>query len=224
MDGNGRWAQLQGLPRLEGHRAGTETVHRIVEACSDLGVRYLTLYAFSTENWRRPVTEVRGLMRLLDSFLKERLPELNRRGVRLNAIGELSRLPLFVRRSLDRVMDATRHNDRGTLTLALSYGARAEITAAARHLAEEVRKGTLEPEQITEELLSANLYTAAMPDPDLIIRTANEMRLSNFLLWQGSYAEIWVTSTLWPDFSVEEFKRALDDFARRTRRFGAVVK
>ena len=223
MDGNGRWARQRGLPRIEGHRAGAETVRRIVGACSDLGVEYLTLYAFSTENWRRPVTEVRALMKLLDSFLKDQLSELNRQKIRLNAIGELDRLPGFARKTLQQVIDATHQNDRGTLTLALSYGARTEIVTAARRLAEKVRDGQLRPAQITEKLLAEHLYTANLPDPDLIIRTANEMRLSNFLLWQASYAEFWVTPTPWPEFSVEEFRQAIHEFGQRTRRFGAVV-
>ena len=222
MDGNGRWARRQGKPRIEGHKAGAESVRRIVEACSEFGVRYLTLYAFSTENWRRPPREVAELMRLLERFLAERLEDLERHDIRLNAIGDLERLPLPVRRGLSRVMEATRDNSSGVLTLALSYGSRAEIASAARRLAEDVAKGVLSPEQIDEEALAARLYTADLPDPDLVIRTAGEMRLSNFLLWQASYAEIWVTDKTWPEFDADLFRQALDDYGRRERRFGKV--
>jgi len=223
MDGNGRWAQQRGLPRIEGHRAGAESVKRVVEACSELGVRYLTLYAFSTENWRRPTVEIAELMRLFDRFLKERLSELQKHKIRLNAIGELGKLPGYVRSSLSRVMAATRDNDDGVLTLAVSYGARAEITTAFRRLAEKVKAGELAPEDITEDLVSDHLYTSSMPDPDLVIRTAGEMRLSNFLLWQASYAEFWVTPTCWPDFDAALFRQAISDFAQRSRRFGKVT-
>lgn len=220
MDGNGRWAQKRNLPRIEGHQAGAQAVTRTVEACSEAGIRYLTLYAFSTENWKRPKTEIRRLMQLLDSFLKNRIDELNRHGIRLNAIGELGKLPSAVRLSLNSVIRATREHDRGVLTLALSYGARAEIAGAARCLARDVRQGIIDPDDITEEALSSRLYTADMPDPDLIIRTAGEMRLSNFMLWQASYAEFWSTETLWPDFSKEEFAEAIHDYGQRCRRFG----
>ena len=222
MDGNGRWAEQRGLPRIQGHRAGAETVRRIVEVCSDMQIKHLTLYAFSTENWRRPASEIAALMKLLDSFLKERLKDLHKHRIRLNALGEIHRLPRFVQKSLQRVMDATKDYDAGTLNLALSYGSRAEITAAARILAEKVRDGIMRPEEITEDVLAAHLYTADMPDPDLIIRTAAEYRLSNFLLWQASYSELWITSTLWPDFSKDEFRQAILDFSQRTRRFGGV--
>ena len=222
MDGNGRWARRQGKPRMEGHKAGAESVRRVVEACSELGVRYLTLYAFSTENWRRPAAEVYELMRLLERFLAEHLEDLERRGIRLNAIGELDRLPLPVRRGLARVMEATRDNDKGVLTLALSYGSRAEIVAAARSIADDVQRGVLTPEQVDEEELASRLYTADLPDPDLIIRTAGEMRLSNFLLWQASYAELWVTEKTWPEFDGDLFRQAVDDYGRRERRFGKI--
>jgi undecaprenyl diphosphate synthase len=223
MDGNGRWARARGLARIEGHRAGAESVRRVVQACRQAGVKYLTLYAFSTENWRRPASEIAQLMRLLTAFLGEHLAELDEQRIRLNAIGELTRLPAPVRRALERVMRATARNDAGVLTLALSYGSRAEIVRAARQAAARVAAGTLRVEDITEESFAGLLQTAGMPDPDLIIRTANEMRLSNFLLWQASYAEIWVTPTLWPEFGAAEFGRALADYANRTRRFGAVV-
>ena len=223
MDGNGRWAQSRGLPRIEGHRAGAESVRRVVRACSELGIGYLTLYAFSTENWRRPKAEVARLMRLFDAFLKERLTDLHEYRIRLNTIGEVERLPAYVRRSLARVMHATQNNDAGVLTLAVSYGARAEITTAARRLAQKVQAGELTPEDITEEAIGEHLYTCSLPDPDLVIRTAGEMRLSNFLLWQASYAEFWVTPALWPDFDEALFHQAVSDYGQRCRRFGRVT-
>ncbi len=223
MDGNGRWAQERGEPRIAGHRAGAESVRRVVEACSEVGVEYLTLYAFSTENWGRPTGEVEALMGLLRQFLREQLPELQRHSVRLRAIGELDRLPRGVRWALNRAIEGTKSNERGVLTLALSYGARAEITGAARALAQRVERGEMSADDVTESALAAELYTADMPDPDLIIRTAGEMRLSNFLLWQASYAEFWVTEVYWPDFTKDVFFRALSDYGRRSRRFGGVV-
>ena len=222
MDGNGRWASDRGLLRVEGHRAGAESVRRAMEACRVLGVEYLTLYAFSTENWTRPRPEVARLMQLLDSFLNTHLGVLNKHGIRLNTIGATERLPLFVRRSLKRVLDQTRNNASGTLTLALNYGSRAEITRAALRVAEKVRDGGLAVEDITEELLAQHLYTADLPEVDLIIRTAGEMRLSNFLLWQASYAEFWSTPTLWPDFGEEHLRQAIDDYRCRDRRFGGI--
>ena len=223
MDGNGRWAGERGLSRSAGHRAGAESVRRVVEACNEFGVEYLTLYAFSTENWRRPVGEVRTLMSLLGRFVEERTADLQRYGIRLQTIGEVERLPARVRRKLEQAMAQTAANTQGVLTLALSYGSRAELIRAARRLAEAVQRGELLPEQITEESFSRELYTADMPDPDLIIRTANERRLSNFLLWQGSYAELWVTPVCWPDFGREQFLEALTDYTCRVRRYGGVV-
>ena len=222
MDGNGRWAREHGLPRVEGHRRGAQSVRRVVKACADAHIRYLTLYAFSTENWLRPPEEIRALMDLLNRFLRERLSDLEKHRIRLNAIGDLDRLPAHVRETLDRVCRKTRSNSEGTLTLALSYGGRAEITAAVRKIAREVKAGQLDPDRIMEETVSAHLDTADLPDPDLIIRTSGEMRLSNFLLWQASYAELWVTPTYWPDFTAEEFFRALDEYSRRRRRFGGI--
>jgi len=223
MDGNGRWAQERGLPRSEGHRAGTAAVQRVVEACREFGVRYLTLYAFSTENWKRPPAEIRALMGLLRDFLDNRLDDLLRNGVRLNVIGQTERLPRLLRSRLERTIARTAGGTEGVLTLALSYGSRAEITDAARHLAEEVKAGRLEPKDITEAMLAARLYTADLPDPDLVIRTAGEKRLSNFLLWQLSYAEFWFTDLCWPDFDREVLRQALADFGRRQRRFGGLV-
>lgn len=220
MDGNGRWARQHDKPHLAGHRAGAETVRRLVEVCGNSDIQYLTLYAFSTENWSRPPAEVKGLMALLDEFLRQRANDLHKNEIRLNVIGDLEQLPAEVRRTLDRVMEETSAHRRGTLTLALSYGARAEITTAVRAIAEEVRNGRIDPDEISEQTVSAHLYTADLPDPDLLIRTAGEYRLSNFLLWQLSYAEFWITATLWPDFSKEEFQQALRDYGSRQRRFG----
>jgi undecaprenyl diphosphate synthase len=222
MDGNGRWARKRGLPRVEGHKAGAESVRRIVAASADFGIEYLTLYAFSTENWKRPPGEVGRLMQLLATFLDERLEELTRHRIRLLAIGETERLPAFARSRLERVMAATREFDRGTLILALNYGARAEIVRAARALAEKTRAGTIDPAAITEELLADHLDTAGIPDPDLIIRTAGEQRLSNFLLWQASYAEFWFTPVQWPDFDKSHLQQAIEEFSRRKRRFGGL--
>jgi undecaprenyl diphosphate synthase len=222
MDGNGRWAHERGLPRSAGHRAGAESVRRVVEACNEFGVEYLTLYAFSTENWRRPRGEIRALMSLLSRFVEERTADLQRYGIRLQAIGELEQLPLLVRRKLERAIRETAANSKGVLTLALSYGSRAELVRAARLLADRVRLGTLSPEQIDEAEFTRALYTAGMPDPDLVIRTANERRLSNFLLWQASYAELWVTPVYWPDFGREQFAEALRDYSRRVRRYGGL--
>ena len=222
MDGNGRWAQARGLKRIDGHRAGAESVRRVVEACSEAGIEYLTLYAFSTENWQRPRSEVRALMDLLRLSLAERLGDLRKHRVRLNVIGDVGRLPKAVQKTLSRVMAETRDFDAGTLTLALNYGARAEIASAARRLSIDVKEGRVEPDSITEELFADYLYTAGLPDPDLIIRTANEMRLSNFLLWQASYAEFWVTPTLWPDFGGAEFLEAIRAYSARARRFGGL--
>ncbi len=220
MDGNGRWARQHGKPHLAGHRAGAETVRRLVEVCGDSDIQYLTLYAFSTENWSRPPAEVKGLMTLLDEFLRRRADDLHKNKICLNVIGDLERLPSEVRNTLNRVTEDTRAYRKGTLTLALSYGSRDEITKAVRAIAEKVRNGSLDPDLISEQTVAAHLYTADLPDPDLLIRTAGEYRLSNFLLWQLSYAEFWVTPTLWPDFSKEEFLQALRDYGNRQRRFG----
>ena len=220
MDGNGRWASQQGKPHLAGHRAGAETVRRLVEVCGDSDIEYLTLYAFSTENWSRPPAEVKGLMTLLDEFLRQRAKDLHKNEIRLNVIGDLEPLPSEVRRTLDRVVEDTHAHKRGTLTLALSYGSRDEITKAVRAIAEEVRNGSLDPDGISEATVANHLYTAELPDPDLLIRTAGEYRLSNFMLWQLSYAEFWITPTLWPDFSKEEFQQALRDYGSRKRRYG----
>ncbi len=220
MDGNGRWAQQHGVPRAKGHEQGGQTVQRVIDLCRERGVKWLTLYAFSTENWGRSKLEVTALMRMLVKYLYERLPEMMEKNVRLHAIGELYMLPKKAQEALKDVMEKTKGNTGLNTVLALSYGSRQEITAAARTLAQEVKEGKLEPADITPELLSSRLYTAGMPDPDLLIRTSGEMRISNYLLWQISYAEIHVTDTLWPDFGRADFDAALTDYAARNRRYG----
>ena len=222
MDGNGRWAEQRGLPRIEGHRAGAQSVQAVMRACRQAAVRYLTLYAFSTENWSRPRHEIMGLMDLLVQFMNENEPELHKNQIRLRTIGCLADLPAPVQFVLQRVSKATRHYDRYHLILALSYGARNEITQAMRAIAQKVKNGELNPEQIDEAVLARHLFTEGIPDPDLLIRTSGEMRLSNFLLWQVSYTELYVTETLWPDFRENDFLSALAAYAQRRRRFGGV--
>lgn len=224
MDGNGRWARERGWPRLKGHEQGSARVQDICEACIEAGVEYLTLYAFSTENWRRPKHEVAGLMLLLERFLAEKVAEMNRNGVRLATIGRIADLPDAVRRRLERAMDETAHNSRLVLTLALNYGGRDEIVEAARSLATSAQAGEIRPGDITQELFASRLNTHGMPDPDLLIRTSGEMRLSNFLLWQLSYTEIHVTQKLWPDFGEGDLFAAIADYASRDRRYGASVE
>lgn len=220
MDGNGRWAKQKGILRAKGHEEGGRSVQRALDLCLEHGVKWLTLYAFSTENWGRSKLEVSALMHLLDKYLKERTPEMMEKNVRLHAIGELHMLPENCRKQLQTSMDTTKDNDGLHLVLALSYGSRQEITAAVRTLAEQVQNGSLAPQDITPEIISGNLYTAGMPDPDLLIRTSGEMRISNYLLWQISYAELYVTDVLWPDFGREEFEAALAEYAQRERRYG----
>jgi undecaprenyl diphosphate synthase len=222
MDGNGRWASQHQLPRLSGHEAGRKSVKKVVQAAIAHGVRYLTLYAFSVENWQRPRDEVQGLMGLLRLVLGEELAEMGREGVRLRAIGRLHDLPEAVREELESAIEKTKANTKLDLILALSYGSRVELTEAAKAMAREVKSGLLDAETITEETFSQHLYTRELPDPDLLIRTSGEMRISNFMLWQISYAEIHVTPVLWPDFGKKEFAAALADYARRERRFGGL--
>lgn len=221
MDGNGRWAQQRGKPRLFGHRAGAESLRAVLRACRDHGVEYLTVYAFSTENWIRPRDEVGGLMSLLKTFLKKDEHELHENQVRLRVTGRIEDLPRAVRAELDRVMDATKIYRKGHLILALSYGGRTEITDAVRAIARKVKDGQLDPAQIDETLIARHLYLPDVPDPDLMIRTSGELRLSNFLLWELSYAEFYFTDTLWPDFREPHFAEALAEYSRRQRRFGA---
>ena len=222
MDGNGRWARKKGWPRIRGHREGAESVRAILRAAKKAGVKYLTLYAFSVENWIRPEAEVRGLMTLLRTFLRNQEHELHENKVRLRMIGRMADLPQAVQKELKRVIEATREYTEGTLTLALSYGSRVEIVEAVRAIARKVQEGLLEPEQIDDAVFSAHLYAPDMPDPDLMIRTSGEMRLSNFLLWQLSYAELYVTDVLWPDFREGEFMKALESYAQRHRRYGDI--
>ncbi len=222
MDGNGRWARQRGLPRIEGHRRGSEAVRACTAGCIEAGVSFLTLYAFSKENWQRPPDEVKSLMGLLDRFLAERIAEIMERNIRLRAIGHLDDLPDKTRRRLDEAMTKSADNTALTLTLALSYSSRTEILDAARAIAGEVRAGRLDPEALTEETISSHLYTADVPDPDLLIRTSGEMRLSNFLLWQLSYTEIVVTPKLWPEFGKDDLFAAIREYAGRHRRYGGI--
>ncbi len=222
MDGNGRWAKERGLPRREGHRAGAESVREVTDACIDLGVEFLTLYAFSSENWNRPDAEVKALMALLDRFLSEKAKELEKQDIRLLAIGQLDRLPAKTRALLDRIMAKTAGNKTLTLVLALSYGSREEIVSAAKSLATDAAAGTLSPADITGDLFASRLQTAGIPDPDLLVRTSGEMRISNFLLWQISYAEIVIVKKFWPDFRRNDLNEAVSEYQRRHRRFGAL--
>jgi len=223
MDGNGRWANMRGQRRIRGHEAGAESVRTIAEECARLGVEQLTLYAFSEENWRRPRLETEFLMRLLKRFIAAERETLIRNQMRFSAIGRLDRLPASVRKELDKTVRMTSGNPKTNLCLALSYGGRAEIVDAMKAISAKVCKGELKPEQVDEATVAAHLYQPQMPEPDLVIRTAGEMRLSNFLLWQISYSEFYVTDTLWPDFRVEHLHAAIEDFNGRERRFGGLV-
>ena len=220
MDGNGRWAQRRGFGRVQGHRRGKEAVQAALETAHRLGIPYLSLFAFSTENWNRPRAEVQALMKLLRQYLRTELGRMQEKQVRVLAIGDLERLPATVRKELAHVIDATRENRRLTVGLCVSYGGRQDILAATRAIARDVKAGHLVPEQIDEELMSGHLGTNEMPDPDLLIRTSGEMRISNFFLWQLAYTEIYVTNTLWPDFDEQEFLDALAQYQARDRRFG----
>ncbi len=222
MDGNGRWAEKRLMNRIRGHEAGAETVRAIVRTCREIGIPILTLYAFSTENWQRSKIEVATLMMLLKKFIDSEENEMIENNIRLNAIGQLEKLPEDVRISLKRTMDLTGKNKGMLLNLALSYGGRAEIANMVKIIAEKARDGKIDPVLITENFISDHLYTAGMPDPDLLIRTSGEIRISNFLLWQIAYTEIFITDTLWPDFGKDEFIKILVDFQRRERRFGNV--
>jgi undecaprenyl diphosphate synthase len=222
MDGNGRWAKKRLLNRINGHEKGSETVRTIVRTCRQIGISYLTLYAFSTENWQRPKTEVKALMALLKKFLQSERKEMVENNIRLRVIGQLDRLPTEVREALDQTMTATREQTGMNLILALSYGGRAEIVRMVQEVAEKIKRGIIDPQAVNEGLISDHLYTRDIPDPDLLIRTSGEMRISNFLLWQIAYTELFVTTTLWPDFSKEELLQILKDFQARVRRFGAV--
>lgn len=216
MDGNGRWAAARGLPRLAGHRAGTENLRRVIRACVEFNIKYLTIYAFSTENWGRPQEEVEGLMNILEDVIDKELDELNSEGVQLHHIGRLDRLNPRLQEKVLRSIEITKHNDRLILSIAWNYGGRDEIICAFKRMMKE----GIQPEEINDELVSRYLFTAGIPDPDLIVRTSGEMRTSNFLIWQAAYAEWYVTPTLWPDFDREEFYKALVSYSKRDRRFG----
>jgi undecaprenyl diphosphate synthase len=222
MDGNGRWARQRHLPRIEGHRQGAESARVIIKTAGELGIKYLTLYAFSAENWNRPKDEVDALMKYLIHYLKSETPDLNKSNVRLEAIGQIHRLPENVQEQLKKSIATLSKNNGLTLVLALSYGGRAEIVDAVRSVAKKVKAGELDPADITEKIFAQHLYTRSWPDPDLLIRTSGEMRISNFLLWQISYAELVITQTLWPDFRKPQFYAALEEYTRRHRRFGGL--
>ncbi len=222
MDGNGRWARRKGLPRHRGHAEGAESVRAVVRECARLGVQELTLYAFSTENWRRPKTEVHFLMELLRTFLAAEMPEIMENRIRLRAIGRLAELPARVRRDLERAIATSSVNGGMILRLALNYGGRQEILDAAKRIAEAAVRGEIAPQDVTEEALRGCLYDGQMRDPDLLIRTGGEMRISNFLLWEVSYAELWFTPICWPDFREAELRTAFNDYAGRERRFGGL--
>jgi undecaprenyl diphosphate synthase len=223
MDGNGRWAKRRGLPRIEGHREGAASVRRVTEECARLGIEQLTLYCLSSENWKRPAEELEFLLQLLQRYLIEERPRIMERNIRVKWIGRREGMPEEAVRELDETVRLSAGNTGLCACLAINYGARAEIVDAARRIAADVRSGVLEPSAIDEDTIASRLYTAGMPDPDLLIRTANEMRISNYLLWQISYAEIWVTDVCWPDFDESQLHAALRDYAARDRRFGGLT-
>lgn len=220
MDGNGRWAQARGMPRIAGHQAGVDNIRRILEHCVRRGVKVLTIYAFSTENWRRPPDEVSGLMRLLGLTIQRQLNELNRNGVRILHSGRMEGINQHLQKQIMHALEVTKHNDRIILNVAFNYGGRAEILDAVRHIIQD----GIPPENLTEETLSSYMYIGGLPDPDLIIRTGGEWRLSNFLIWQAAYAEYYTTPTYWPDFDEAELDKALIEYSRRERRFGRVLQ
>ena len=222
MDGNGRWARERGQPRILGHQQGAESVRAVTEACVELGVEFLTVYAFSTENWKRPAEEVSALFTLLEHFIEQELPTLMKNNVRLQAIGRLHELPESCQTALRDAIDQTSKNTATTLILALNYSGRAELTDTVRELCADAAAGRISPEQVDAELISRRLYTRDFPDPDLLIRTSGELRLSNFLLWQLSYTEIYVTQKLWPDFGKEDLRTAVADYSKRQRRYGGL--
>lgn len=222
MDGNGRWAKSRGLPRIMGHQRGVDTLKNLLRCCDDWGVKALTAYAFSTENWGRPLEEVDFLMTLFERVLRQQLQEMMAENVRIRFVGNLKTLPTSLQAEIDRAMDMTAENSGIEFTVATNYGGRQEILEACRSIASQVQQGKLHPEDIDEKLFKHHLYTASISDPDLLIRTSGEMRISNFLLWQVAYAELYVTETLWPDFDRAEFHRALSAYQKRDRRFGKV--
>ena len=220
MDGNGRWAISRGLPRLAGHKAGTENLRRVIRATVEFGIKYLTIYAFSTENWGRPPEEVQGLMHILEDVIDKELAELHKEGVQLRHIGRLEQLAPKLQEKVIHAVELTKHNDRLILNIAWNYGGRDEIVQAIQRI---IKEG-VEPGKVTDELVSQYMYTAGVPDPDLIIRTSGELRISNFLIWQAAYSEWYITPTFWPDFDKEEYRRALETFAQRDRRYGGVTE
>jgi undecaprenyl diphosphate synthase len=220
MDGNGRWAKARGLPRLAGHRAGTDNLRRILRACVKHGIKILTIYAFSTENWGRPAEEVRGLMSILEQVIERELQELHKDGVQIRHIGRMDGISPRLQKKIEHAVEMTRHNDTLILNVAFNYGGRQEIIDAVRHLL----KDGVDPDHVDDALFSRYLYTTDLPDPDLIVRTSGEMRVSNFLIWQGAYAEYYATETFWPDFDEAELQKALDHYTRRERRFGLTAE
>jgi len=222
MDGNGRWADRRKLPRVAGHKAGVESVHDVVEISVELGIHVLTLYAFSSENWKRPILEVNALMRLLLDQIRKQTPELDEQNVKVGVIGDIDKLPRKVSYELKRSIDITRNNTGLILNLALSYGGRQEITRAARLIAAKIKDGRMQPKEINENTFSEYLYTSGLPDPDIVIRTSGEMRVSNYLLWQSAYSELYVTDVLWPDFRKKNLLEAILDYQQRSKRFGGI--
>ncbi len=220
MDGNGRWAKKRGLKPIDGHQAGEKTVRRVMDLAEEFGIKYVTLYAFSTENWNRSIEEVSGLMALLGTSIDNNIKEFNEKGVRIRIMGDISKIPFLPRRKLKNAIIKTEENKRSQLIIALNYGGRQEIIDAAKKLAEQAVAGKLKPSGINEKIFAENLYVPDVPDPDLMIRTSGECRISNFLLWELSYSELWFTETLWPDFDREDFKKAVDTFYGRERRYG----
>jgi undecaprenyl diphosphate synthase len=220
MDGNGRWAKARGLPRVIGHKKGSETLRSILEGCRELGLRYLTIYAFSAENWKRPVVEVSDLMELLRHYLDREIASMHKNGIRLRVIGDMEKLAPDIRAQIGQAEELTRGNSAFNLTVALSYGARQEMISAVQRLAADIQSGKIAADSVDETTLSSLLYTRDLPDPDLLIRTGGEHRLSNFLLWQSAYTELYFTPTLWPDFTVEHLREAINEYASRERRYG----
>jgi undecaprenyl diphosphate synthase len=222
MDGNGRWAKERNLPRTMGHKAGVETIRPIVKECSRLGVEYLTLYAFSTENWKRPQDEVDAIMNLLVQYLTKEFEELNKNNVVINSIGETKKLPEQCRKELNKAYEKTKNNTGLTLNLALNYGGRDELLHAFKDIMKDIQEGKIDESEVDEQTIADHLFTAGMPDPDIIIRPSGELRLSNFLLWQSAYSELWFSDIKWPDFKKEDLQKAIHDFQMRDRRFGKV--
>ena len=222
MDGNGRWAKEKGMVRLKGHQAGMESLREIVRACSDKGVKVLTVYAFSTENWKRPIEEVSGIFSLLVRYVAKELKELNANNVQIRMLGDIDPLPADAKKAAQKAVDSTKDNTGLIFCIAINYGGRAEIVRAARLLAKQAAEGQLDPASIDEAMFASQLYTADLPDPDLIIRTGGEMRLSNFLTWQSAYSELYVTDTYWPDFTPDKLQEAIDAFNGRDRRYGGI--